>query len=134
MRLLAGLFAIGLVLTACGSDESEAEAAQKEVCTDASEVKSNLGALADALSDTDLSLAEDAYSDLVTSVEELNGALEDLGGARREELQPQLEAIESAVDDVDVTDLSTLEDSLSTIRSEVEQAADTISSTSALDC
>jgi hypothetical protein len=132
--LLAPLLTVGLVLSACGSEESDAEAAQKEVCTDASDVKSNLGALADAISDRDLSLAEDAYSELVTSVEELNGGLEDLGSAQREAIQPQLDAIQSAVDDVDDADLSTLGDSLSSIQSEVEQAADTIRSTSALDC
>ena len=36
--------------------------------------------------------------------------------------------------DVDPADLGTLSASLSTIQSEIDQAADTISSTSALDC
>ena len=130
----ASALTLGLLLAGCGSDASEAEAAQKEVCRDSGEVKDNLDALANAIADGNQEDAEEAYNDLTASVLELNGGMEDLNEARRDEIQPQVEAIQTAVEDVDVSDLSTLGTSIDAIKTSVTEAADTISSTSSLDC
>jgi hypothetical protein len=130
----ASVLTLGLLFAACSSDESTAEAAQKEVCADSTEVKDDLSALGTAITEGGLGDAEDAYDNLVDSVEELNGAMEDLGSAQREEIQPQVEAIQSAIDDVDVSDLSTFSTSVEAIQTSVNEAVDTISGTSALGC
>jgi chromosome segregation ATPase len=130
----ASALAFGLLFAACSSDESTAEAAQEEVCSDSTAVKDDLGTLANAITNGDLDDAEDAYDELVESVEELNGGMEDLNDARRDEIQPQVEAIQTAIQDIDVSSLSALETSLQSVQSSVSDAADTISSTSALSC
>ena len=113
---------------ACGDDDS----ASDQVCEDRSDVREGLSEVADDVAAGNFGEAQDELSDVQEDFQELQNSFEDLSAEEREELQPDIDELESQVSSLgDAQSLDDLEagagDVVSSIDSILSQIGDSLS-------
>jgi ABC-type transporter Mla subunit MlaD len=136
LRLGAPLLVLGLLAAGCGDDDdaSPAEDAQAEVCEDRNDVSNDMSELVAAVEARNFGDARDELGDIGESLSDLAEATSQLTQAQRDEVQPQVDAIQTAIGDIDPTQVDSIEESITAISAEVDEAVDAIGESSALDC
>lgn len=129
-RGVASLLAVVLLLAAagCGDDES----ASDRVCDARSELRDDLQAVVDDVSEGNLGEAQDGLDDVQSAYDDLASAVSDLEGEQREALEPEVDQLESDVaelEDADSLDelgagVESVLDSAETIVQDIGEALD----------
>ena len=124
----SALLAGAVLLGACGDDESAGD----RVCEDRSDVRDGLSELVDDVAAGNFGEAQDELSDVEEDLRELQDSFSDLSAEEREQLQPEIDELESQVralgDAESMDDLSAgADDVVSTLDSILGQIGDSLS-------
>lgn len=137
--VVAAVLGVGLIggLAACGGDDDDddpAAAASAEVCDARSDLSEEVDDFVASVKAVNLGDAREDLADVTDALRELGSAVAGLATAQRDAVQPQVDAISSAIGSIDEGGLGSLGATVDTIGAEVSDALDAIASNSALDC
>jgi hypothetical protein len=120
-------------LVACGSDEADEPSAADQVCAARSDLDDAIAVVVDDLKSANFGDAKDSVAGVSAAADTLKGAVGDLASEQRDAIQPQTDALSSAVTAIgDASSLPELQAAMSSLSTAVSAWADAAASD--LDC
>jgi uncharacterized phage infection (PIP) family protein YhgE len=130
-RGVASLLAVVLLLAAAGCADDES--ASDRVCDARSELRDDLQAVVDDVSEGNLGDAQDGLDDVQSAYDDLASAVGDLEGEQREALEPEVDQLESEV--AELGDADSLDELGAGVESVLDSAESIVQDVGeALDC
>lgn len=95
---LGALVALALGLVACSSDDGETAA--DRVCQARADLQASIQDVSEELSNANFGAAREKFDEVGKAFDQLGEAVRELAGEQREELQPALDALRKAINDL----------------------------------